>query len=378
MATEVLPDELALRTARRQRAFAAMDEHGIDALVLGREANARYVAGAQRLWTAGTRPFGPGCVVVRSTGRIHLVSTWDEGIPEDIPHEQLFGITWNPGRLFAWLQSIEGLAEARRIGTDSLTPGFARAFPRLFPHAELVDAEPALEDARRIKASEELVAIKSALRVAESALAHTVATLRPGVSERTLAGVFMEAMARLGVTTPATQQVAWISSVPRPPSRQDWRVASADDLVSFDAGVVAGGYVGEVGRTWPVRRQAVDAGTEGLFQRADELWARLVDACRPGAACEGLLDAYRAVGQELPSFPVASGLGLGFDAPVVAASLPRTAATTVLEPGMVLAVTAFVTDQRHRAVLRKDAVLVTDGAAEVLTTAPRWPDDHVP
>src|SRR5580658_7955473 len=97
MATEVLADAEALRAARRRRALDAMDAHGIDALLLGREANARYVAGAQRLWTAGTRPFGPGCVLVRATGAVHLVSTWDEGIPDDIPHDHLFGITWSPG-----------------------------------------------------------------------------------------------------------------------------------------------------------------------------------------------------------------------------------------------------------------------------------------
>src|SRR5580658_1504233 len=159
MATEVLADEQTLRAARRRRALSAMEEHGIDALLLGREANARYVAGAQRLWTAGTRPFGPGCVVVRATGAVHLVSSWDEGIPDDIPHDHLFGITWNPGNLLAWLQGIDGLAEARRIGTDSLTPRFARLLPKLFPSAALVDAEPALEGARRIKTPEEVDAI---------------------------------------------------------------------------------------------------------------------------------------------------------------------------------------------------------------------------
>src|SRR5262245_23642831 len=108
MATDVLADAPALRTARRERAFAQMEAEGLDVLVLGREANVRYVSGAPRLWTAGTRPFGPGCVVVRATRQIHLVSTWDEGIPEDIPHENLFGITWNPGKLLDWLGGIEG------------------------------------------------------------------------------------------------------------------------------------------------------------------------------------------------------------------------------------------------------------------------------
>jgi Xaa-Pro dipeptidase len=372
MATEVLADAQALRAARRRRVLAAMDEHDIDALLLGREANARYVAGAQRLWTAGTRPFGPGCVVVRGSGAIHLVSTWDEGIPDDIPHDHLFGITWNPGNLLAWLQGIDGLAGARRIGTDSLTPRFARLLPKIFPSADLVDAEPALEAARRIKAPEEIDAIRTALAVAQTALAAAVTEVRPGVSERHLAAVFMDAMARQGVTTPATQHVAWIASSPRRASRSGTQTTGADDLVAFDAGVVAGGYVGEVGRTWPADAATVDAATRDLYRRADELSDRLLEACRPGEACSGLLAAYHDVGQTPPPFPVASGLGLGFDVPVVTAQLPRTAAHEMLEPGMVLAVTAQVTGNEHRTVFHKDAVRITDHGSEVLTSAPRW------
>jgi len=45
-----------------------MEAYDLDILVLGRQANIRYVTGAPQLWIAGTRPFGPMCVVVRATG----------------------------------------------------------------------------------------------------------------------------------------------------------------------------------------------------------------------------------------------------------------------------------------------------------------------
>src|ERR1700728_2173302 len=79
MATEFLADDRALRTGRRERALAQMEKHNLDVLVLGRQANVRYVSGAPQLWVAGTRPFGPTCVLIRETGAIHLLSTWDEG-----------------------------------------------------------------------------------------------------------------------------------------------------------------------------------------------------------------------------------------------------------------------------------------------------------
>jgi len=372
MPTEVLADDQRLRDGRRQRALAEMEARDIDVLLLGREANARYVAGAQRLWTAGTRPFGPGCVFIRATGDVHLVSTWDEGVPEDIPHEHLFGITWNPGNLLTWLRGIDGLAEAQRIGTDSLTPRFAQLFPKLFPSAELVDAEPALVAARRVKTAEEIEAIRRSLGVAETALAAATAELRPGVPVRHLAGVFMEAMAQQGVTTPATQRVAWISSAPGGRRGSGAPSVAADDLVAFDAGVVTGGYTGEVGRTWPVSPSAIDGPTSDLYRRADDLWSRLLDACQPGATCTGLLAAYEACGDALPAFPIATGLGLGFDVPVVAGHLPKTAAAEELAPGMVLAVTAQVTSESSRTVFRKDAVFITADGPRVLTSSPHW------
>ncbi len=85
-----------------------MEVHDLDVLVLGRQANVRYVTGAPQLWVAGTRPFGPTCVLVRETGEIHLLSTWDEGVPEDIPHDHLYGIAWNPMNTIANLQKIDG------------------------------------------------------------------------------------------------------------------------------------------------------------------------------------------------------------------------------------------------------------------------------
>ena len=368
MSADALADEPGLRVARRERAFDQLDAHGIDVLLLGREANARYVSGARRLWTAGTRPFGPGCVVVRSTREIHLVSTWEEGVPDDIPHEHLFGITWNPGNLLAWLGGIDGVADAKRVGTDALTPRFARLLPKVFPDAELVDAQPALDAARRIKTTGEIAAIKEAIAVAEAALAASVAEVRPGVTERRLAAVFMDTMAAHGVTTPATQRVARFST--RPERRGASAPAHPGDLVTFDAGVVAGGYVAEVARTWPVGPDAADrAGPR--FGRADDLWDRLLGACRPGATGHDLLAAYDDAGEALPPIPIATGLGLGFDVPVITRDLPSTAAGERLDPGMVLAVTAQVGDGPG-AVVRKDVVLITADDPEVLTSSPHW------
>lgn len=373
MATEVLPDERTLRSGRRQRALAQMAAHDLDVLVLGRQANVRYVTGAPQLWVAGTRPFGPTCVLVRETGAVHLLSTWDEGVPEDIPHENLYGISWNPKNTMAALARIDGAATARRVGTDALSPVFAQLLPTAFPNAQLVDGELAMRAARRIKTDEEIAALRESVAVAESALAAAVSELRPGVTEQALAGVLLESSAAGGVSTPSNQDVAWVTSRTHP-----WRRAHRDgriqdgDLVAFSAGVLAGGYIGEVGRTWPADDRCAPGGAAALHGRWERLWDKLITACRPGASASELVEAYRAADEPEPPMPVARGLGMGFDPPVVSKHLPTTAADERLEPGMVLAVTGYVWEQGIGAVFGREAVLITADGPEVLTASPFW------
>jgi Xaa-Pro dipeptidase len=370
MATEVLPDDRALRSGRRRRALEQMAAHDLDVLVLGRQANVRYVSGAPQLWVAGTRPFGPTCVLVRETGAVHLLSTWDEGVPDDIPHENLYGISWNPMNTMSALQRIDGASTARRVGTDALSPVFAQLLPTAFPNAELVDGELAMRAARRTKTAEEVVALREAIEVAESALAVAVSELRPGVSEQLLAGVLLEALAAGGVSTPSNQDVAWATSCDHPWRRVDSGGRVKDgDLVAFSAGVLAGGYIGEVGRTWPA---GAAGGAANLYGRWESLWSKLLAACRPGAAADELLGAYQAAGEPAPPMPVARGLGMGFDPPVVSKHLPQTAADERLEPGLVLAVTGYVWEQGVGAVFGREAVLITADGPEVLTSSPSW------
>ncbi|HEY7811680.1 MAG TPA: M24 family metallopeptidase [Nakamurella sp.] len=375
MATEVRPDDRALRLGRRERALAQMKAHDLDVLVLGRTANVRYVTGTPTIWTAGTSSFGPACMLVRSTGSIHLLSTWDEGIPEDIPRENLFGLTWNPMNTIEVLRRVEGTAGARRVGTDAMSPTFAQVLPVAFPAAELVDGELAMRAARRIKTAEELAVLRAAAAVAETSLAKAVAELRPGATEKELTGVLLAAAAAGGATTPAVQDAAVVTSREHP-----WRRAGGDgraapgDLVAFTAGVVAQGYIAEVGRTYAVgSADGAGAIPEALAARCDRVWARLLAACRPGAPASDLLDSYTGAGEPLPPMPVARGLGLGFDPPVVTGALPRTARDERIEAGMVLALTGYVWEAGVGAVFRRDTVLVTSDGPELLTSAPVAP-----
>ena len=108
--------------------------------------------------------------------------------------------------------------------------------------------------ARRIKTSDEIAAMDQALRIAEHGLAAARAELRPGVSEQTLAGALLEAMAAGGVSTPATQDAAWVTSARTTVAVGRNRQVQQGDLVAFAAGALADGYVGRGGPDLAGRR----------------------------------------------------------------------------------------------------------------------------
>ncbi|HEY3140654.1 MAG TPA: M24 family metallopeptidase [Acidimicrobiales bacterium] len=316
----------SLRAARQERVFDAMDAAGLDVLVLGRRDSIAYATGHQSLWTAGTRPFGAACVLVGATGRsTHLLSTWDAGVPPEIPFDHLYGVTWNPAVMGAALRGIPGLPEARRIGVDALSPGFARAAARLAPDAELVPADDVLRDVRTVKLPVELEGIRAATAIAGLGFAAAVETLEQGSGPANALAAAHRAMASRGATVP--------SSAPL--------VRRVGSLMQLDFGVLLGGYEGGLGRTTHLGL----AGGKAVPSQDDpadpsvEAQKHLLAACRPGATGRVLRAAVRP-----PSRWMVRGSGVGFEPPVITHTV---GADAVIENGMVLSVEVEV-DGWHR------------------------------
>jgi Xaa-Pro aminopeptidase len=360
------PDFARLRGERRRRLFDALVAEGMDALVLGRPANVRYASGARQLWRAGCTPFGPACVVVRETERVHLLSVWDEGVPPEIDHEDLFPLTWNPANLMAALKAIAGLAVARRVGTDGLTPMFAHHLRDLAPAAELVDAAPALWRARRTKTLDELACLRTAAALAEAALHGLRARVEPGVSERQLVAAYYDCIGSLGVPAPPTESVAFAT-----PSRGtvsfrfvpgDRRVGDGE-LVVLCPGALYAGYEAEVGTT-VLAGGTAPHGAGALAERCRRGLDALLDACRPGATGADLARVWHQTGEPSPPVVLAHGLGLGVEPPVV--GLGR-GASAVLEEASVLCVQSWVSEEGTGGCLERATVVITPDGADLLT-----------
>ena len=303
--------------ARRDRVLDAMASAGLDVLVLGRQDNVGYACGMRRLWTAGTRPFGAGCIVVGATERIHALSSWEAGIEPPMTFDDLYPLTWNPRIMRASMGGIDGLAGAGSIGVDELTPSFRRAAAGFAPGAEIVAADDLMARVRRRKMPSEIEAVS---RACGAAWAGVEAVL--SASKRSDPGAAaIEALASQGVTIPS-------SGV---------RAERRADGLAVDVGVICELYEGGVG---------------GLFVDGRRVGpTALVDACRDGASHTDLTAA--AAGDWL-----VRGLGMGFEQPVAG---PQIGLGERLEAGMVLS----VADGDHR-----EVVQVTGGDPVVLSARP--------
>jgi Xaa-Pro dipeptidase len=363
-------DFTRLRQERRRRVFDAAGSAGLDALVLGRPGNVRYATGARQLWRSGANPFAPLCVVIAKTGRIHLLSTWDDGIPPEIGHDDLYGMFWDPAHLIAALAGIPGLSEAHRVGTDSLTPFFGQVLADLVPNFELVDATGILAGLRADKTADELACLQMALTLAEAGLAALEDALAPGISERDLLGVYVETVAALGAPTPPSESVVFATPRVGPVHFRylaSDRIITRGELVVLSPGALYAAYEGGVART----RTAGAAPSQGAIALADRCRRAtdaLVAACRAGNTGADLYRAWESTGERPAEIALAFGMGIGTEMPMI--GFGRSAGITLHEGG-VLSVQAWVSEEGLGGCFEREMLRIGGSGPEILTRSER-------
>jgi Xaa-Pro aminopeptidase len=318
------------------RCLSLMEDDGIDVLLLGREANARAVAGTNRLWLAGTRAFAPSCVVVRSSGAVHVLANTDDAVPTGFPVDRLFGITWNPAHLAAALSSISGLAGARRVATDGMTPLMFQMLSSVMADASFVDAGPLIAQLWLEPSAERVEGVRTAAAVARAGLDAMAQALRPGTRARMLRGACAATFAELGVTTPAFEAVA----APLEGGGSTWlppeRFFGEGEPVVLRAGALRDGWEASVARSYVVGEPSGEADDPAGW---DEVRAR----CTSGVT----------IGELRADGAIAYGVGGGVE---------PWEDDVALQPGMVIAL-----ELQHGTRLRQDVLLVDDGPPELLT-----------
>jgi len=320
--------------ARRARLRRRLDEAGVDALLVTRLVNVRYLTG----FTGSA-----GRLLVTADAADDVVVT-DGRYREQIAAE-VTGIERHESRGTEWLAGR--LGARRRLGVEShaLSWDAARGLVQALDGVEVVPAPHYVEALRAVKDEAELNAIRRACAATDAAVTTVLDELRPGASERAVARRLDDEL-RARADGPAFETiVASGPSTARPHHRPGDRLLAAGDPVLMDLGAAVDGYASDLTRTvvlaapghavHPGWRRLYDAvlGAQraGLAAAVAGATAGAVDAaCRERIAAAGLGERF--------VHPTGHGLGLEVhEEPILReGATDRLAARTTItvEPGV--------------------------------------------
>jgi Xaa-Pro dipeptidase len=262
-----------------------------------------------------------------------------------------------------------------------MQPGLAKLLAMLAPDAELVDGDALMTPVRAVKLPAEIECLRTAIAMAEGAITRVADALRPGTTEHALKGAFQSAVCGYGINHPTYEGT--FCATPRtgtadaPPLRRipTDRPVGAGELVTMHGSVHYAGYEGVAGRTYACVGPAgsISPAQEALAQRCIGAQANVIGACIPGATASTLVAAWERSGEQLPSVPVAYGIGLGVETPIV--DVRSLHPELELRSGMVLVVQGYVWEEGVGGYFGADTVHVTDSGPERLTKLSHAPFD---
>ena len=379
--------------ALRQKRIAKADEQrraaGLDALLVWKDENCRYLTDLRPQLIAGKTTALNGALLVEGKAPILFCSGGErDRVDRTMPwieEAHTIPIIEEKALVNGMVKDIlgpvlrnHGLAEAR-IGLDESNTVFTKALAGHFPKLAVEDGDTPMQQARKIKLPGEIVLLEEATALADAVTATATAAVADGVRECEVAAEAMRTLFRLGgeyahVMTPFVASGEHMA----PPHRicSD-KLIRHGDIVFIDIGAAWGGYFGDVARTIicgkpsEEQKKIYTAVYEGLKAGIDEM--------RPGRtnkdAADALIrtaDKYGLGGRFLSLF-IGHGVGVGAnEPPYIGETLPG-APTYEFQPGMVFAVEPLIWVEGVRGgggVRLEEMVLVTEGPPHVMSRAP--------
>ena len=276
-------------------------------------------------------------------------------------------------------QAYQAAAQALDLqsGQIGMEPLSMRAFElhilhEIIPHLRLKPAADLLTALRLYKDAHEIVHMRQAVRVAETALKTTLASFRIGMSEEAMASELVIQLLRAGSASelPFQPIVASGPNSALPHATPTSRKIQKGDLLIIDYGARVQGYVSDITRTFAIGE--IQGDWQAVYDVVLAANAAGRAAVRPGMTCAQIDQITRRVivdGKLGEYFIHRTGHGIGLEGhedPSVQGDNG-----CALEPGMTFTIEPGVYIPGRGGIRIEDNVAVTDTACEVLTTLPR-------
>ncbi len=238
-----------LRRDRLANVKAAMEKLGVNALLVFRPENARYITGFRTLWLPVCHVGPPRTILTSDGAPILYGDVYATLTKERLPWIAPENIRpW--GNPEEWKQAL-GKHIVGRIGVDIWTPAMFELLPKALPEAKFVDGQKVMEEAQLIKTRDEMECLKAATVITEAGMDAALRFLRPGVKECEVLAAAWGEMTRLG-----SEYFQCSNIVASGPNTAPYRKVTSDrilrrgDVVILDIGGCFNGYWGDVTRTW--------------------------------------------------------------------------------------------------------------------------------
>ncbi len=160
------------------------------------------------------------------------------------------------GKVEEWFPRLVGQAHVKRLGVESenVTVAFIRQLTDALSKAgleiELIPVDGLVESIRIIKEPEEIALISRAVEISDQAIAHVVAQIRPGMTEREVAWEIEKFMREQdSQPVPFDLIVASGPNSALPHAQPSERRISLGEPIVMDIGAKVGGYASDLTRT---------------------------------------------------------------------------------------------------------------------------------
>jgi len=381
-------DFAALRAGRLARARQAMAAAGLEALLVWKDENVRYLTSLRPQLLAGKSGLLNGAlltgheVVLFVSGgdcdRARATMPWVQDV-RPIPILEEAGLVgYFVDHILRPVFQARGLLRAR-VGTDLASFVLHEALREQMPEVRWADGDRVMQRARRVKLPDEVALIEEAVAMAEAVTQAALDAVRPGVREVEVAAEALRTLYRLGgeyahVTTPFVASGEHMS----PPTRLATdKLVRHGDLVFVDIGCMWNGYFADVGRTVVCGEPSAEQ--RRVYRAVYEAHRAGLEALRPGATNREVADRIRAearrhgLEQHFLTLFIGHGIGVGSNEPPYVGEVFPDAEEVVLEPGMVFAMEPliWVPDVPGGGGVRlEDMVLVTESGSRVMSRLP--------
>lgn len=358
------------RSHRMARLRREMEQKGLDCLALVPGANLFYLTGLS--FSLSERPI-VALFPVDAPPAVVLPALEEPKVASQAGALQTYPYTDERGPAAAFQQACAALELAQaRIGVEEVRMRVmeARLLERYAPDCRLVPADDVMETLRITKDAGEIARMRRAAAVVEAALRAVLTQIRPGMTEREVAGLLMVEILRGGSEgMPFDPIVVAGPNAASPHATPTNRPIRRGETIVIDCGATIGGYASDITRTVAL------GGLPKEMLRVYEVVRRANEAgraaVRPGRAAQEVDRAARTVIREAgygEFFIHRTGHGLGLEVhepPYIVEGNRRpleVGMTFTVEPGIYLPGTGGVR--------MEDDVLVTPDGAQTLTTFP--------